>query len=303
MSTRDPNGSMSETIRILSRQNLPWADADDLPDSDGRFSDGKRWHIEIPSVEGPSAMRAVLDQATSLGLKIDRVSQGSGINMLTQAELHEMLELGVSTGTEVCLFVGPRAAWDIGSQPASSGGAVAGPTLRGTDQLRFALEDVRYGVSQGLRSILVGDIGLLFVLGQAKEMGDLPTDLVIKTSVAMPCTNAATASVLVRLGATSLNLGTDLSLGQIAAIRQSVEVPVDVYVEAPDDFGGAVRYYEIPDLVKIAAPVHIKFAVRNSPPLYPSGLHLESLVLASARERVRRAKLGVDILLRYFPEA
>jgi hypothetical protein len=299
MSTRDPEGTMKKSIGILSRQGLPWADADGLPESEGRFADGQRWHIEIPSVEGPAAMAAVLEQAKTMNLDIHRISQGSGIFMLTVDELKEMIDLGVNSETEVCLFVGPRASWDIGRQPVSSSGAVAGPTLRGTDQLRYALEDVLHAVKHGLGSILVGDIGLLAVLGKAKHLGDLPSDLIIKTSVGMPCTNAATAAVLVELGATTLNLGTDLSLGQIASIRSSVDAPLDVYVEAPDDFGGAVRFYEIPDLVRVAAPIHIKFAARNSPGLYPSGLHMENMVLNTARERVRRARLGVDILNRY----
>lgn len=299
MTTRDPNGPMSAAITILRSQELPWADADDLPASERRFPDGKAWRVEIPSVEGPVAMQAVIDEAKKWSLTVDRISQGSGIMMLAEAELQRMVELGRSNGIEVCLFVGPRAAWDIGRQPLSSAGSVAGPTLRGADQLRFAVEDVRHGVSLGLRSLLVGDVGLLSVLGEAKKRGDLPEDLVLKTSVALPCTNPATARLLEDLGATSLNLGTDLSLAQISAIRQAVDTPLDVYCEAPDDFGGAIRHYEVVDLVRVAAPVYIKYTVRNSPGIYPSGQHLEGLVLSSAKERVRRAAIGVELVRRY----
>lgn len=299
MTTRDPNGPMSAAIAMLRGQELPWADADDLPASGERFPDGKAWRVEIPSVEGPVAMQTVIDEAKKWSLTVDRISQGSGIMMLAEAELQRMIELGRSNGIEVCLFVGPRAAWDIGRQPLSSSGSVAGPTLRGADQLRFAVEDVRHGVSLGLRSLLVGDVGLLAVLGEAKKRGDLPEDLVLKTSVALPCTNPATARLLEDLGATSLNLGTDLSLAQISAIRQAVDAPLDVYCEAPDDFGGAIRHYEVVDLIRVAAPVYIKYTVRNSPGIYPSGQHLEGLVLSSAKERVRRAAIGVELVRRY----
>ena len=299
MTTRDPNGPMSAAIAMLRGQELPWADADDLPASKDRFPDGKAWRVEIPSVEGPVAMQTVIDEAKKWSLTVDRISQGSGIMMLAEAELQRMIELGRSNGIEVCLFVGPRAAWDIGRQPLSSSGSVAGPTLRGADQLRFAVEDVRHGVSMGLRSLLVGDVGLLAVLGEAKKRGDLPEDLVLKTSVALPCTNPATARLLEDLGATSLNLGTDLSLAQISAIRQAVDAPLDVYCEAPDDFGGAIRHYEVVDLIRVAAPVYIKYTVRNSPGIYPSGQHLEGLVLSSAKERVRRAAIGVELVRRY----
>jgi len=33
----------------------------------------------------------------------------------------------------------------------------------------------------------------------------------------------------------------------------------------------------------------LKYGLRNSPPLYPAGQHLEGAVLALSRERVRRA--------------
>jgi len=299
LSTRDPQGTMGNTIAVLHKQELPSSDADSLPESLARFEDGRSWRLEIPSVEGPGAMRAVLDEAQTRGIGVDRVSQGSGIFMLSESEITDMLDQGNASGTEVCLFVGPRASWDVGKQPVSSSGAVAAPTLRGADQVRYALEDVRHAVGRGLRSILVGDVGLLAVIGRAKKDGDLPSELVVKTSVALPCTNPATARVLEDLGATSINLGTDLSLGQIAAIRQAIDVPVDVYCEAPDDFGGAVRHYEVIDMVRVAAPIYIKFTVRNSPGIYPSGLHLENTVLATARERVRRASLAIDLLQRY----
>ena len=299
LSTRDPQGTMGNTIAVLHKQELPSSDADSLPESLARFEDGRSWRLEIPSVEGPGAMRAVLDEAQTRGIGVDRVSQGSGIFMLSESEITDMLDQGNASGTEVCLFVGPRASWDVGKQPVSSSGAVAAPTLRGADQVRYALEDVRHAVGRGLRSILVGDVGLLAVIGRAKKDGDLPSELVVKTSVALPCTNPATARVLEDLGATSINLGTDLSLGQIAAIRQAIDVPVDVYCEAPDDFGGAVRHYEVIDMVRVAAPIYIKFTVRNAPGIYPSGLHLENTVLATARERVRRASLAIDLLQRY----
>ncbi|OUU51376.1 MAG: hypothetical protein CBC12_04405 [Candidatus Puniceispirillum sp. TMED52] len=290
---------MGQTIRILAKQGLPGGDSDELSQSTKTFPDGRRWRLEIPSVEGPAAMQAVLDEARDRHLTVDRVSQGSGIFMLSHAEINQMLELGSAANTEVCLFVGPRASWDIGKQPVSSAGSVASPTLRGADQVRYALEDVRQATEIGLRSILVGDVGLLAVIGRAKREGDLPDDLVIKTSVALACANPAMARLLEDLGATSINLGTDLSLAQIAAIRQAIDTPIDVYCEAPDDFGGAVRHYEVVDMVRVGAPIYIKYTVRNAPGIYPSGQHLESTVLATARERVRRASLGVSLLDRY----
>ena len=64
------------------------------------------------------------------------------------------------------------------------------------------------------------------------------------------------------------------------------------------DFGGAVRHYETAEVVRIAAPIYLKYGLRNAPPLYPSGGHLEATVVALSRERVRRAAIGLALLER-----
>ena len=283
--------------------DLPARDAHDLPDSPRRFPDGGQYRVEIPSCEGPAAMRAVIDEAATRGVSVHRVSQGSGIMLQTDDEIGEMLALGREHGIEVCLFVGPRAAWDTGVQASASAGRVIGGQLRGSEQLGYAVEDVLHGAALGLRSVLVGDLGLLRMLGHMKRAGDLPGDFVLKVSVTMAPGNAAAARVLEDLGATSINLPVDLSLAQIAAIRQAIAAPIDFYVEAPDDFGGTVRHYEAPELVRVAAPLYLKFGLRNAPGLYPSGGHLEAAAVALSRERVRRAAISLALVRRHLPEA
>lgn len=288
---------------ILSKQKLPPRDAHDLPESGKRFDDGGQYRIEIPSCEGPAAMHAVISEASVRQVPVHRVSQGSGIMLQTDDEIGEMLALGREYGIEVCLFVGPRAGWDVGAQAASSAGRVLGASLRGADQLAYGIEDVLHGVDRGLKSILVGDLGHLKILGDMKRAGDLPQDFVLKTSVTLAAANPATARLLEDLGATSINLPVDLSLAQIAAVRQAIDAPIDFYVESPDDFGGLVRHYETPALVRVAAPIYLKFGLRNSPSLYPSGLHIENMVVNLSRERVRRAALSLALLGRFMPEA
>src|SRR5262249_33440610 len=111
------------------------------------------------------------------------------------------------------------------------------------------------------------------------------------------------ARVWGRLGAGSLNVAVDLSLAQMAAIRRAVELPLDVYVEAPDNFGGFVRHFEVPELVRTAAPVYVKLGLRNAPDIYPSGSHIEATAIALSVERVRRARIALDMLARYYSEA
>jgi hypothetical protein len=282
---------------------LPAGDAFDLPTSGKRFEDGGQYRVEIPSVEGPAALQAVVDEAARRGVQVHRVSQGSGVMLQTDAEIKEMAGLASEHGIELCLFVGPRAGWDVGVQSTSTAGRVLGASLRGAEQLVYAIEDVQHAVDLGVRSVLVADVGQLMVLGQMKRRGALPSDLVLKVSVSLPVANPATARVFEDLGAGSLNLPVDLPLPSIAAIRAAVDLPLDVYIEAADDFGGSVRHYETPEMVRVAAPIYLKFTVRNAPSIYPAGQHLEPTVVTLSRERVRRAEIGLGILRRYHPDA
>src|SRR5215813_1880459 len=294
---------MRPTEKILTSLNLPVRDAYDLPTSRKRFPDDGQYRIEIPSCEGPRAMEAVVAAARDHDVAIHRVSQGSGVMLQTDDEIKRMLDLGREHGIEVCLFVGPRANWDVGVQAASASGKVLGSSLRGVDQLAYGLDDVRHAASLGIRSVLVADVGQLFVLGRMKAAGDLPSDFVLKISVTLAAANPATARVLEDLGATSINLPVDLALPQIAAIRQAIDAAIDFYVEAPDDFGGTVRHYEAAELVRVAAPIYLKYGLRNAPGLYPAGQHIESTVVALSRERVRRAAINLAMLARQYPTA
>ena len=280
----------------LEGLGLPGRDLYDLPSSSLRFPDGEAFHLEIPSTEGPDSFEAVLDEARKHNIRVHRVSQGSGIWMLTDEEIQRMVAIGAANDVEVCLFVGPRAGWDTGRQATTPGGQILSGSLRGADQLSYGLEDVIHGCDLGVRSILVADLGQLYVIGKLKEKVDLPSDLIVKVSASLPVANPAAARLYEDLGATTLNLAVDLSLPALAAIRAAVTLPVDLYIESSDDFGGIMRYYEIPEIVRVAAPVHLKFAVRNSPGVYPSGGHLQSQVELLSRERVRRAALGLALL-------
>src|SRR5437764_647417 len=187
---------METTRRFLEQMGLPPGDLHELPSSTKRFPDGAQYRIEIPSTEGPVALAAIIEESKRFGVTIHRVSQGSGVMLMTDDEIREMASLARASNMEISLFARP-----------------------------------------------------------------------------------------------------------IAAVRQAVDIPLDIYVEAPDDLGGFVRLYEIPEIVRIAAPVYIKFGLRNAPNIYPSGSHIENVAVALSRERVRRAKLGMDILQRYYPEA
>ena len=286
----------------LAALDLPSGDPHPAPTSAKRFPDSAQFRIEIPSTEGPLAFRAVLEQADQLDVPVHRISQGSGIMLLADDEILEMVELGKARHVEVNLFVGPRATFDIGAQAYAAAGKSLGLSLRGSEQLAFAIEDVRHALELGIRSVLVSDIGLLSILGKMKASGDLPGELILKTSVMMAPANAASARVLEDLGATTINVPSDLTLPQLASIRSAIDAPIDLYVEAPDNIGGFVRHYEVPEFIRVGAPLYVKLGLKNAPDIYPSGMHIESTAVALSKERVRRARLVLDKVRRYAPE-
>jgi len=284
--------------RALVQLGLPPADLHELPTSQKRFPDGAQYRVEIPSTEGPRCLDAVLEDADRLEVPVHRVSQGSGVFMLTDAELDEMVSMAAAASVEVSLFARPNAGWDASATSRAPAGGALAAAVRGQEQLVAVLEDVVRAAEHGIRSVLLADVGALSTFARLRAAGVVPAEMQAKVSVMLPVANAATAKVLAELGASTLNLPPDLSLAQIAAIRAAVDLPIDFYVEAPDTLGGFVRLHEIPELIRIAAPVYVKFGLRNAPDVYPSGTHIEATAVGLSRERVRRARLGLELLER-----
>ena len=282
----------------LRELGLPGGDLHELPGSEKRFPDGAQYRIEIPSTEGPACLKAVIDEAELLHVPVHRVSQGSGVFMLTDRELDEIVATAAKAKIEVSLFARPNAGWDTSAATLAPAGGAFAAAVRGQDQLAALLEDVLRASEHGIRSVLLADLGALVAFSKLRANGVLPADMQAKISVMFPIANAATARLLTELGASTLNLQPDLTLAQVAAIREAVDVPIDFYIEAPDTLGGFIRMHEIPELIRIAAPIYLKFGLRNAPDIYPSGSHLEPTAVALSRERVRRARLGLELLER-----
>ncbi|WP_198042913.1 MULTISPECIES: hypothetical protein [Actinoalloteichus] len=280
----------------LARLGYPAAD-NGLPSSPLSFPDGGAFRVEIPSVEGPAALTAVLDEAAARSVPIHRVSQGSGVMMQTDAEITEMVQACDAANIELCLFLGPRASWDAGGGRFTPAGNL-GPRARGAEQLAQCLEDALRAVELGVRCLLVGDEGVLWALHRLRTAGELPAELTLKVSALIGPANPASFALFENLGADSVNVPGDLSLAQLTDLRAAGRSAIDFYLESPDNLGGFVRHYDGPELVRLLAPVYLKFGLRNAPDIYPSGGHLRAAVEQSGRERVRRAELGLALLER-----
>ncbi|CAK4845626.1 unnamed protein product [Aphanomyces euteiches] len=289
---------MNKAQAFAASLGLPDKEQYQMATSEKRFEDGAHYRVEIPSVEGPAILESVIAESKRFGLTVNRVSQGSGIMLLSDSEIRDMAQMGGAEGLEVCLFVGPRMSFDIGGMALSSSGKVLGGRHAGMDQLLYGLEDIFRAVDLGIRSVLVADEGLVWLIDQARSKGQLPADLVVKISAMMSPTNPVSAKIITELGGNTLNLTGDITLPQLSSIRTVVDAPVDLYIESPDDMGGFIRNYEIPEIVRIASPVYLKFGLRNATSVYPSGAHNKEVARIQCIEKVRRADLGIQVLKR-----
>lgn len=271
--------------------------------SKDRFPDGAEFRIEIPSVETPRVLSAVLKAAEEYHVTVNRVSQGSGAMLLSRDELHEMAVMGAEAGLEISLFVGPRGAFDVGALARAADNGSSDSQLRGTRQLAWAIKDVLRAIEMGIRGFLVADLGLLSLVGRMQASGHIPQDVVWKVSAMLGASNPAAVQVLRDLGAGSVNVAADLTPELISEMRQMCSIPLDLYLEAPDSMGGMVRGHEIGDFVACAAPLHAKFGLRNAPNVYPAGIHNASMVEAMAIEKVRRASIALEWLEDERPES
>ncbi|NEB79549.1 hypothetical protein G3I40_30670, partial [Streptomyces sp. SID14478] len=175
----------------------------------------------------------------------------------------------------------------------------AGLRARGHDAVAGCVEDAVRATELGVTCLLVADEGVLWTLHRARVQGIIPADTTLKVSALVGPVNPASYAVFERLGADSLNVPSDLTLAHLTEIRRQSAAPMDMYVEAPDDLGGYIRMYEIAELVRRGAPLYLKFGLAKAPGIYPYGAHLRDLTLDTARERVRRGRLALDLLERH----
>jgi hypothetical protein len=241
------------------------------------------YFFEIASVEHPRLLSVVIEEAAERSVPIARVAQGSGSYALTPSELAAMVALAHEHQIELFTFVNARNG---------AAAHVAHGGLWGEAAFADAVDELHRCVAAGVDGVLIGDVGLLECAGDLARSGALG-NLKLKSAAAIAPRNAATAALYARLGAASINTSSDSSLDDLAAMREAIgsDVTLDVYIESPDDIGGATRYRELPRLVDELAPVSLKIGLRNAPTLYPYGGHLEPIATMTMREKVRRAEI------------
>lgn len=226
--------------------------------SSKRFEDGGQFRFEVPGIQSPKTMEALLNESIKQNIFIHRVTQTKGIMLLTDGEINHMVSLAKDYGCELFLSVGPRATYDTSATVHTTEGSRIGYRLRGYDNLVYAIEDVKRAAELGVRGILLYDEGLLYTLNQMRSYGELPDNIQFKLSAHAGHCNPASAKLLESIGLNSFNPVRDLQIPMIASIRNSIDIPLDLHTENPKSTGGFIRHYEVPEFIKVAAPVYLK---------------------------------------------
>lgn len=281
------------TRDVLARHDLPTGDAHARPSSSRTFAAGGAFAIELSSVNNAGIMRRALALAKEHGVRVDRCDECRGIVRLPDADLIEMTRIAAGEGVGLVLSVGPRAIYDTGGFVRSPNGRRMGYRLRGMDSVVHAVDDVRRAADLGVRGFLVYDEGLLALLAQLRKAGELPATTVFKVSVHMGCANPMSARVFQQLGADTINPVPDLDAGMLASMRAAVSCPLDLFSDTAEEAGGMLRTHELPELVRVAAPVYLKCGAISQ----PKQNHLPSD--GELRERIRQTACVVETLARH----
>jgi len=288
---------MKKSKSFFEKIGLTQGDLYDLPSSEKRFSCGAHFGIEIPTVNTAAACRSLINEAEKLKIQINRIDETYGAFRHTFDELKEYDLICKDNGVDLNVSIGPRATYDTSATRLSEQGRYIAYRIRGAEQLVFALEDAKRICEAGIRGIIVYDEGLLWVLNEARKHGELPVDVKFKNSAHNGHGNPASFKLLEQCGADSINPVRDLTLPMLAALRKSVNVPIDLHTDNPKESGGFIRVYEAAEMVRICAPVYLKTG--NS----CVSTHGHLTTGQDGINMARQAKIVLEMIDRYFPEA
>ena len=288
---------MQKTRDFLASIEMPIGDAYDLPTSEKRFADGGQYRLEVPGIQSPGTMKALLEAFDSFDQHIHRVTQTKGIMLLSDQDISQMVALAKKWQVELVLAIGPRATYDTSASVHTSEGQRMGYRLRGQEQIVRAIEDIKRAAKLGCRSFLVYDEGCLWVLNKARDVGEIPADCKFKISAHCGHGNPCSGKLLENIGANSLNPVRDIQIQMLGSLRQAIDIPIDIHTENPASSGGFIRHYEVPEMIRVAAPVYLKTGGSVAK------THSWDSSEADARQRAKQVMLVRRVIDTYYPEA
>ena len=209
-----------------------------------------------------------------------------------------MVEACAERDIELCLFTGPRGTWDIGAATRTDSGG-GGLRARGHDAVAGCVEDAVRATALGVKCLLVADEGVLWTLHRLRARG-----------------RAARRHHLQGVGAGRPGQP-GLVRGVRAARRRLHQHPLRPDARAahrdppgqprprwtstsrpPTTSAAIVRIYDAAELIRRGAPIYLKFGLSKAPASTRTAPSCATWPVDTARERVRRGRLALDLLAR-----
>jgi hypothetical protein len=289
---------MFEDIREdIKSLGLPTRDCFDMPTSTKTFADGSNFKIEIPTVNTIETMEAIFEESAKLNIRVDRITETYGIFRHIKAEISQMVKACESYGCEFVMSPGPRASYDTSATASSAQGKTIAYRLRGQEQIIRAIKDIKRAIDLGVKIFVLYDEGLLWLLNEMRKNNSISKEIKFKVSAHCGHGNPASFKLLESIGANSINTVRDLELPMIAALRATVNIPIDCHTDNPLASGGFIRVYEAPEIVRIASPVYLKAGN------YVILAHGESSTAKDGIKMAQQASIVIEMIEKYYPQA
>lgn len=173
-----------------------------------------------------------------------------------------------------------------------------GYRLRGQEQIVRAIEDVKRAARLGCRGFLVYDEGCLWVLNEMRKAGEIPADCHFKVSAHTGHGNPCSAKLLESIGADSYKscFATSSSKCWLLCVRRWT-AQLTFIPKIRKSTGGFIRHYEVPEMIRIAAPIYLKTGGSVA------ATHSWNSTEDDARKRAKQCSLVKRMIDEYYPEA
>ena len=131
----------------------------------------------------------------------------------------------------------------------------------------------------------------------ARATGLIPADCKFKISAHAGHGNPCSAKLMEEIGADSFNIVRDYQLQHLAAVRAAINIPIDCHTENPESSGGFIRHYEVPEMIRVAAPIYLKTGGSVAK------THSWDSTNEDAKKRAKQVMLVKRVIDEYYPEA
>jgi hypothetical protein len=288
--------SIDEVKQLITSCGIEASDRHDHPESTKRFPDGAHYRNEISGTSTLSDLIEIVDERQRRGVPVHRIIMGAS-NKMDRTEMRDIVALAAENKLEIVMDPGPKSVTDVGRHAETEFGKWGGWRIRGADNFAYLVQSILRAREIGFRAFLLYDEGALMVLNELRRKGDIPEDTIFKMSYTAGYRSPAGAKLLERTGANSFNPVTDLSVAMFAALRQTVDIPLDIVIYGWATLGNFSRVNEAPEIVRVAAPCYLKQELHGEPRTKVKYCEIIAEMMAASYPEIMVSEQGPDDLM------